>query len=41
MVSQVSPTVNAAIRSMTVRKIRLKRFHHYGKGNEIDFFENV
>ena len=30
--------MNAAISSMTVRKVRLKRFHHYGKGNDIDFF---
>lgn len=32
MVCQVSPTVNAAIGSVTVRKIRLKRFHHFGEG---------
>lgn len=37
MVRQVSPTVNAAIRSMTVRKISLKRFHHDGEGSKMRF----
>lgn len=37
VVRQMSPTVNAAIGSMAVWEIRLKRFNHSGEGNEREF----
>ena len=33
----MSTAVNAAVRSVTVREISLKRFHHDGEGSEMRF----